>query len=93
MFGHAACWRLTAGRTLKPAPGSDVWTFAPLMSALLTGIGWFTRHRPGWGLNTAKRYARAAAPQELQRPHRYRATLVDPYREHLCPELAETTRP
>lgn len=34
-------------------------------------------------LNTVKRYARAAEPERIIRPPRYRATLVDPYRHHL----------
>jgi hypothetical protein len=34
-------------------------------------------------LNTVKRYARAAEPDRMIRAPRYRATLVDPYREHL----------
>jgi hypothetical protein len=40
-------------------------------------------------LNTVKRYARAATAQELQRPPRYGATLVDPYRDHLRRRRAE----
>jgi hypothetical protein len=34
-------------------------------------------------LNTVKRYARAAGPGRMIRAPRYRATLVDPYRDHL----------
>lgn len=34
-------------------------------------------------LNTVKRYARADAPERLQRVPKYRPTLVDPYRDHL----------
>jgi transposase len=45
--------------------------------------------RLGWALNTVKRYARAATAEQLQRPPRYRATLVDPYRDHLRRRLAE----
>lgn len=39
--------------------------------------------RLGIALNTVKRYARAAQPEQIARPPRYRATLVDPYRDHL----------
>jgi hypothetical protein len=39
--------------------------------------------RLGWTLNTAKRYAHAAAAEELKRPPRYRETPVNPYRDHL----------
>ena len=34
-------------------------------------------------------YARAASAEELQRPPRYRETLVDPYRDHLRRRRAE----
>jgi transposase len=34
-------------------------------------------------LNTVKRYARAAEPERMIRAPKYRATLVDPYRDHL----------
>jgi hypothetical protein len=34
-------------------------------------------------LNTVKRYARADRPERMLRVPRYRASLVDPYREHL----------
>ncbi|GAB2454396.1 hypothetical protein GCM10007967_05790 [Xylanimonas ulmi] len=39
--------------------------------------------RLGIALNTVKRYARAAKPEQIARPPRYRATLVDPYRDPL----------
>ena len=39
--------------------------------------------RLGLSLNTVKRYARAAEPGRMIRAPRYRATLVDPYRDHL----------
>ncbi len=53
--------------------------------------------RLGWSLNTIKRYARATAADQLQRPPRYGRTLVDPYRDHLRrrlvaePQVAGTT--
>jgi hypothetical protein len=34
-------------------------------------------------LNTVKRYARADRPERMLRVPEYRASLVDPYREHL----------
>ena len=40
-------------------------------------------------LNTVKRYARATQPERLQRAPQYRATLVDPYRDHLRKRRAE----
>jgi transposase len=34
-------------------------------------------------MNTVKRYARATTPQRIQRVPKYRACIVDPYRDHL----------
>lgn len=34
-------------------------------------------------MNTIKRYARATTPQRIQRVPKYRACMVDPYRNHL----------
>ena len=61
------------------------------MPALLDqGVGLLDcARRLGWALNTVKRYARAATAEELQRPPRYRETLVDPYRDHLRRRLAD----
>ena len=39
--------------------------------------------RLGIALNTVKRYDRAARPEQIARPPRYRECLVDPYRDHL----------
>jgi transposase len=44
--------------------------------------------RLGWASNTVKRYARAKTADDLQRPARYRQTLVDPYRDHLRRRIA-----
>lgn len=40
-------------------------------------------------LNTVKRYARADRPEWMLRVPKYRASLVDPYREHLRKRRAE----
>jgi transposase len=40
-------------------------------------------------LNTVKRYARADRPERMLRVPKYRASLVDPYREHLRKRRAE----
>lgn len=45
--------------------------------------------RLGLRLNTVKRYARASAPERLQRVPQYRPTLVDPYRNHLLARRVE----
>jgi hypothetical protein len=39
--------------------------------------------RLGLAMDTAKRYARAATPQTIQRVPKYRACMVDPFRNHL----------
>jgi hypothetical protein len=50
--------------------------------------------RLGWGLNTVKRYARAARVEDLIRPRRFRATLVDPYCDYLrCRLIADPDVP
>ncbi|WP_433242636.1 hypothetical protein ACQPYK_38430 [Streptosporangium sp. CA-135522] len=41
------------------------------------------------GVHTVKRYARVASADDLLRPPKYGATLVDPYPEHLRRRLAE----
>jgi hypothetical protein len=63
---------------------------AALHELLGEGVGLLDcARRLGWALNTVKRYARAATPEELQRPPRYGRTLADPYREHLRRLLAD----
>jgi hypothetical protein len=47
-----------------------------------------THPRVRAGLNTVKRYARAATAEQLLRTPRYGRTLVDPYRDHLRHRLA-----
>jgi transposase len=47
--------------------------------------------RLGWSLNTVKRYARAQSAQELLRPPRYGACLVDAHRDLVRRLLAENT--
>jgi hypothetical protein len=44
--------------------------------------GCWTAH-VGLAMNTVKRYARAATPERIQRVPKYRACMVDPYRDHL----------
>lgn len=39
--------------------------------------------RLGLGSSTVKRYSRIGETQKLRRPPQYRASLVDPYRDHL----------
>lgn len=48
-----------------------------------TSACWNARAACSYPLNTVKRYAHADKPERLARAPQYRATLVDPYRDHL----------
>ena len=86
---HTACW-VTAG---PPQAGKRAETTVERwqqVHALLS------RHRPAGMLpppapvpEHRQRYARATQPERLQRAPQYRATLVDPYRDHLRKRRAE----
>lgn len=52
------------------------------------GLHECTRHLQ-LALNTVKRYARADQPERMLRAPKYRASLVDPHREHLRKHRAE----
>jgi hypothetical protein len=82
---HAACWRTCPAEV---APGSRnqrvLERHAAVHELLEAGVGLCEcARRLGWALNTVKRYARVADPDQLVRPPQYRPCLVDPYRDHL----------
>jgi transposase len=82
---HSACWAaagppLNEGRQAATTAGR--WRQVHDLVERGTGLLECSR-RPGLSLNTVKRYARAAEPGRIIRAPRYRATLVDPYRDHL----------
>jgi transposase len=99
VIAHSNCWHASPPRQTKApraprAPRAlDERTkarHAAVHALLEQGIGLLEcARRLGWALNTVKRYARAATAADLQRPPKYRRTLVDPYRDHLRRRLAD----
>jgi transposase len=82
---HTACWAATGpplnqGRQAQTT--AERWRQVHDLTDRGTGLLECSR-RLGLSLNTVKRYARAAKPERMIRAPRYRATLVDPYRDHL----------
>jgi hypothetical protein len=88
---HSSCWA-AAGPPLKEgrqaATTAERWRQVHGLLDRGTGLLECSR-RLGLSLNTVKRYARAAEPERMIRAPRYRATLVDPYRDHLRARRAE----
>jgi transposase len=82
---HSSCWA-AAGPPLKEGKQAQTtaerWRQVHDLLDKGTGLLECSR-RLGLSLNTVKRYARAAEPQRMTRAPKYRATLVDPYRDHL----------
>jgi hypothetical protein len=82
---HSTCWAaagppLSYGR--QAATTAERWRQVHDLTDKDTGLLECSR-RLGLSLNTVKRYARAAEPERMIRAPRYRATMVDPYRDHL----------
>jgi transposase len=82
---HSSCWAaagppLNYGR--QAATTAERWRQVHDLTDRGTGLLECSR-RLGLSLNTVKRYARAAEPERMIRAPRYRATMVDPYRDHL----------
>ena len=88
---HSSCWA-AAGPPLKEGKQAETtaerWRQVHDLLERGTGLLECSR-RLGLSLNTVKRYARAAEPGRMIRPPKYRATLVDPYRDHLRARRAE----
>jgi transposase len=88
---HSACWA-AAGPPLNEGKQAQTtaerWRQVHDLTDRGTGLLECSR-RLGLSLNTVKRYARAAEPGRMIRAPRYRATLVDPYRDHLRARRAE----
>ena len=82
---HSTCWA-AAGPPLnygkQAATTAERWRQVHDLTGKGTGLLECSR-RLGLSLNTVKRYARAAEPERMIRAPRYRATMVDPYRDHL----------
>jgi transposase len=88
---HSSCWAaagppLTGGK--QAATTAERWRQVHGLLERGTGLLECSR-RLGLSLNTVKRYARAAEPERMIRAPRYRATMVDPYRDHLRARRAE----
>jgi len=88
---HSSCWA-AAGPPRKNGEQAQTtaerWQQVHNLLDKGTGLLECSR-RLGLSLNTVKRYARAAEPERVIRAPRYRATLVDPYRDHLHARRAE----
>jgi transposase len=82
---HSSCWA-AAGPPLKEgrqaAATAELWRQVHDLTDKGTGLLECSR-RLSLSLNTVKRYARATEPGRMIRAPKYRATLVDPYRDHL----------
>ncbi len=85
VHAHAGCWA-------KCGPPSQARTreettrerWQQVHDLLDQGVGLLEcARRLQLALNTVKRYARVAEPQQLKKAPQYRPTLVDPYRNHL----------
>ncbi len=90
VIAHSGCWRDGPIRPDQPLDQRTRDRHQAVHALLNQGHGLLEcARRLGWALNTVKRYARAVTADELQRPPRYRDTLVDPFRDHLRRRRAE----
>lgn len=81
---HSACWASATGLRQGELAETTLQRWQQIHALLNAGVGLLDcSRRLGLALNTVKRYARAATPQRVQRVPKYRACLVDPYRDHL----------
>ncbi|WP_406081656.1 transposase [Micromonospora sp. NBC_00858] len=84
VIAHSRCWHDSPARPDRPLDERTRERHTAVHTLLNQGIGLLQcARRLGWALNTVKRYARATTAEDLQRPPRYRETLVDPFRAHL----------
>jgi transposase len=84
VIAHSRCWHTGPARQSRALDERTRARHAAVHALLDQGVGLLEcARRLGWALNTVKRYARATTAEDLQRPPKYRQTLVDPYRDHL----------
>ena len=88
---HSSCWAAagpprTEGKQAQTT--AERWRQVHNLTDRGTGLLECSR-RLDLSLNTVKRYARAAEPGRMIRALKYRATLVDPYRDHLRARRAD----
>jgi transposase len=81
---HSACWAAVTGLREGKLAETTLQRWQQVHTLLEAGVGLLDcSRRLGLALNTVKRYARAATPERIQRVPKYRACMVDPYRDHL----------
>ncbi|WP_328543944.1 ISL3 family transposase [Streptomyces europaeiscabiei] len=83
---HSACWATVRDAPIYDGPRAQTTLERrhQVHGLLDQGVGLLEcARRLQLALNTVKRYARADRPERMLRVPKYRASLVDPYREHL----------
>lgn len=81
---HSACWAAATGLRQGKLAETTLQRWQQIHALLEAGVGLLDcSRRLGLALNTVKRYARAATPERIQRVPKYRACMVDSYRDHL----------
>lgn len=81
---HSACWATATGLREGKLAETTLQRWQQIHALLEAGVGLLDcSRRLGLAMNTVKRYARAATPERIQRVPKYRACMVDPYRDHL----------
>jgi transposase len=84
VVAHSGCWHQDRTGQDRPLDARTRERHTAVHTLIGQGVGLLECARQlGWALNTVKRYARATTVEQLQRPPRYRETLVDPFRDHL----------
>lgn len=83
---HSTCWAAVLDAPVYDGPRAQTTLerWQHIHHLLDQGVGLLEcARRLQLSLNTVKRYARADRPERMLRVPKYRASLVDPYREHL----------
>nr|WP_093496911.1 ISL3 family transposase [Streptomyces sp. Ag109_O5-10] len=89
---HSACWATVLDAPIYDGPRAQTTLerWHQVHGLLEKGVGLLEcARRLQLALNTVKRYARADRPERMFRVPKYRASLVDPYREYLRKRRAE----
>ena len=89
---HSTCWATVLDAPIYDGPRAQttLGRWHQVHGLLDQGVGLLEcARRLELALNTVKRYARADRPERMLRVPKYRASLVDPYREHLRKRRAE----
>jgi transposase len=89
---HSTCWAAVLDAPIYDGPRAQTTMerWHQVHNLLEKGVGLLEcARRLQLTLNTVKRYARADRPERMLCAPKYRASLVDPYREHLRKRRAE----